>query len=72
VTVPIAADGLGVTFTVPKVGGSVSHTFVGGDLLCMSFSATGTGGKQGIHSYANIASTSGTAGVSRLTGPFTQ
>jgi hypothetical protein len=72
VTVPIAVDKQGVTLTVPKVGGTVSHTFVSGDLLCMSLENNGTINDQDIRAWANTASTSGTGGVSRLTGPFTQ
>ncbi len=72
ITVPIAVDEQGVTFTVPKVAGSVSHTFVSGDLLCLSISSTGTERDHDIHAYANVASTSGTPGVTRLVGPFTQ
>ena len=70
VTVPIAVDKAGVSLTITKVAGTVSHTFVSGDLLCMSLENTGTGGSQDIHSYANTASTSGTTGVSRLIGFF--
>ncbi len=72
VTVPIAVDKLGVTLTVPKVAGTVSHTFVSGDRLCMSLENNGTVNDQDIHAYANTASTSGTSGVSRLMGSFTQ
>ena len=73
VTVPIAVDEQGISLTVPKVGSTVSHPFVSGDLLCMSFENTGTIKKdQDISAYANTASTSGTAGVSRLIGSFVQ
>ena len=70
VTVPIAVDGLGTTLTVPKTGGTVDHTFGGGDELCLSISPDGSGGTEDLHYYANVASTSGTSGVSRLRGPF--
>ncbi|MCI0882951.1 MAG: hypothetical protein J4O13_01045, partial [Chloroflexi bacterium] len=72
VTVPIAVDKVGHSFTVTKVAGTVSHTFVSGDLLCMSLEDTGTTNDQQIHAHANVASTSGTTGVSRLIGPFVQ
>lgn len=66
-TVPIAVDKQGVTFTtVPKVSGSVSHAFVSGDRLCMSLENNGAVNDQDIHTYANTTSTSGTPGVSRL------
>ena len=71
VTVPIATDELGTTFTVPKTGGTVDHSFVSGDRLCLSISADGSGNEYDLHYYANVASTSGSSGVSRLSGPFT-
>ncbi len=71
-TVPIAVDEQGISLTVPKVGSTVSHPFASGDLLCMSFENRGTTKDQDISAYANTASTSGTAGVSRLIGSFVQ
>ena len=71
VTVPIAVNEQGVSLIVTKTAGTVSHTFLSGDLLCMSLQNDGTSGDEDIHSYANTASTSGTSGLSRLAGPFT-
>ena len=69
VTVPIAVDKQGVSLTVTKAAGTVSHTFLPGDELCMSLANDGTAGSQSIHFYANTGSTSG-SGVSRLSGSF--
>ncbi len=75
-TVPVASpDWRGFTLTVPAVTGSVSHTFVSGDRLCLSIQNTGNGSENDTRFYANTIatnSTDGTTGVSRLAGPFTQ
>jgi hypothetical protein len=70
INVPAAVDKQGVTFTVTKTSGSVFHTFVSGDLLCLRFVNNGIAGANDIHTYADTASTSGTSGVSRLEGSF--
>lgn len=70
-TVPIAVDKKGVTLTIPAVAGSVSHTFVSTDRLCLRVNNTGAAGANDLHYYLDTSSTSGTSGVTRLIGPFT-
>jgi len=72
VTYPVAVDKQGVSFTIPKVAGTVSHTFVSGDILCFSFQNNGTAGANDIQYLGGTASTSGVSGYSRLEGPFGQ
>jgi hypothetical protein len=71
VTVPIAVDKQGVTLTIPAVAGSVSHTFVSTDRLCLRVNNPGAAGANDLHYYLDTASTSGAAGFTRLIGPFT-
>ncbi len=69
--IPVATDNRGITVLVPKTGGTVSHTFVPNDKLCLSIANMGTESENDIKIYAHSASQSGTVGVSRLEGPFT-
>ena len=66
VSVPVAVDRDGVTIFVTKTGGTVSHTFGAGDLLCMKFANTGTAANEDIHIYTDRSSKSGSNGNSGL------
>jgi hypothetical protein len=72
VSVPVAQDGLGVSLIVPGSGSATSRLFAASDKLCLSLANLGSGGSADVHLHANVASTSGTAGYTRLQGPFVQ
>lgn len=73
ITVPPVTNLLGTTHVIPRVAGTVAHSFGPNDKLCMSFQNPGTTLANDARYVANTVSTSGVTGIySSLEGPFTQ